>query len=199
MNKKILQGIETKKRILDCARYLFRENGYDNVTVDEIIKKAQSSKGSFYTHFKSKSELLITMMPAIDDAYKDFLNSKNDYENSITKISAFICYSFDFIEKEIGLPTISAVYSAHIQDITGEKFLISSDRSFLKLLTGLIDDGQSKSEIVQNLPSGHIASILISCMRGVIYDWCLYRGGFALVPYGKEVTDIMLNQLRFQN
>lgn len=35
-----MQAKQTKKRIIDCARELFVENGYYKVTVEDIIKKA---------------------------------------------------------------------------------------------------------------------------------------------------------------
>ncbi len=196
LNKKVLQGMETKSRILECARKLFREKGYDNVTVDEIIKDADSSKGGFYTHFSSKRELLITMMPIVHDAYRDFISTKSDYKNTLEKISAFICFSFDLIKNEIGLATMSAVYSAHINGAPIEGILVSSDVAFLRLLNDLIIEGQFKNEIAGEFPSRHICDIIISCMRGVIFDWCLKRGSFDLTEYGKEVTTMILNQIK---
>ena len=47
-----------KKELLDLARKLFVEKGYDNVSIDEIIKKAKMAKGTFYYYFKSKDEML---------------------------------------------------------------------------------------------------------------------------------------------
>ena len=54
MNKKSVGAQKTKQRILKVAFKLFAEKGYKHVTVDEIIKKARSSKGAFYNHFPSK-------------------------------------------------------------------------------------------------------------------------------------------------
>lgn len=47
-----------KKELLDLAYRLFIEKGYDNVSVDEIIAKANIAKGTFYYYFKSKDEML---------------------------------------------------------------------------------------------------------------------------------------------
>ena len=38
----------TKGRIISAAWELFYEQGYDDTTVEEIIEKSQTSKGSFY-------------------------------------------------------------------------------------------------------------------------------------------------------
>jgi AcrR family transcriptional regulator len=49
---------ERKKEFLDVARQLFFTKGYEQTSVDEIIKEVGLSKGSFYYYFKSKEDLL---------------------------------------------------------------------------------------------------------------------------------------------
>lgn len=44
--------------LLDCAQRLFFERGYDNTTVNDIIREAGVSKGAFYHYFESKDALL---------------------------------------------------------------------------------------------------------------------------------------------
>lgn len=51
-----LQAQETKKHIYLTALKLFETQGFDQVTVDEIVQKSKSSKGAFYGHFSSKYE-----------------------------------------------------------------------------------------------------------------------------------------------
>lgn len=47
-----------KQELIDLAYKLFIKEGYDNVSVDEIITKAKMAKGTFYYYFKSKEEIL---------------------------------------------------------------------------------------------------------------------------------------------
>ncbi|NGO54980.1 TetR/AcrR family transcriptional regulator [Mesorhizobium camelthorni] len=44
--------------LLDCAQRLFFERGYNNTTVNDIIREAGLSKGAFYHYFPSKEALL---------------------------------------------------------------------------------------------------------------------------------------------
>lgn len=44
--------------LLDCAQRLFFERGYDNTTVNDIIREVGVSKGAFYHYFESKDALL---------------------------------------------------------------------------------------------------------------------------------------------
>jgi len=47
-----------RRRILDAAGRLFREHGFEAVTVSEIMKAAGLTHGGFYGHFKSKEDLI---------------------------------------------------------------------------------------------------------------------------------------------
>src|SRR3954449_9052963 len=44
-------------RIVKEASRLFRERGFENVTVSEVMKAAGLTHGAFYAHFGSKEEL----------------------------------------------------------------------------------------------------------------------------------------------
>ncbi|WP_394777306.1 TetR/AcrR family transcriptional regulator [Undibacterium sp.] len=47
-----------QQRILEAAGKLFREHGYDAVTLAEVMKAAGLTHGGFYGHFKSKDDLI---------------------------------------------------------------------------------------------------------------------------------------------
>ena len=51
-----------KQEILDAAWELFDKNGYEKTTVNDIIKKANTSKGGFYYYFKAKEGQSILSM-----------------------------------------------------------------------------------------------------------------------------------------
>lgn len=52
--KKPTRGEQTKQRILDAAKVLFYENGYNETTIQSIADLAQSTLGGITYHFSSK-------------------------------------------------------------------------------------------------------------------------------------------------
>lgn len=58
---------ERKKEFLETAQKLFFTKGYEQTSVDTIIKEVGLSKGAFYYYFKSKEDLL-------DELTKDLIN-----------------------------------------------------------------------------------------------------------------------------
>lgn len=47
----------TRLKILDSAVELFTGRGYENTSIDDVMAHAQLTRGAFYAHFASKSEL----------------------------------------------------------------------------------------------------------------------------------------------
>jgi TetR/AcrR family transcriptional regulator, transcriptional repressor for nem operon len=56
------QVAENRRRILDAAAQLFRERGFENVTVAEVMNAAGLTHGGFYGHFDSKEALIDAAM-----------------------------------------------------------------------------------------------------------------------------------------
>ncbi len=50
---------ETRRsELIDTAEELFVENGYEEITVSDIVRKVGVAQGTFYHYFKSKDEVL---------------------------------------------------------------------------------------------------------------------------------------------
>lgn len=48
---------QSRKKILDSAFSCFARKGFENTSIDEIMEQADMTRGAFYAHFTSKSEL----------------------------------------------------------------------------------------------------------------------------------------------
>ncbi len=49
---------ETRKLLLDTARSVFNRQGYQSTSVDDIVREAQVSRGTFYLYFTNKKDVL---------------------------------------------------------------------------------------------------------------------------------------------
>ncbi|WP_319381817.1 TetR/AcrR family transcriptional regulator [Thiomicrorhabdus sp.] len=47
----------TRQRIVQSAAHLFTAKGFDGVSIDDIMRHAQLTRGGFYAHFPSKEAL----------------------------------------------------------------------------------------------------------------------------------------------
>jgi TetR/AcrR family transcriptional regulator, transcriptional repressor for nem operon len=79
---------ENRALILNAAARLFRERGFDGVTVSEVMSAAGLTHGAFYGHFESKEDLIAC---ALETAVHDMAAHTAD------SIGA---YASDYLSKE---------------------------------------------------------------------------------------------------
>ena len=53
-----MENISKRNRIQLAAMQLFQEQGVDSTSVNEIVKRANVAKGTFYVYYKDKKELI---------------------------------------------------------------------------------------------------------------------------------------------
>ena len=91
-----------KQEILDAAWELFYENGYEKTTVNDIIKKANTSKGGFYYYFKAKEELLNSLYAIFDREYEKMYDAMDKNQlDSMTQLKLLHQHVSYFIETNV--------------------------------------------------------------------------------------------------
>ena len=80
---------ERKRELIDTAESLFYGIGYEQTSVNAIIEKVGVSKGTFYYYFKSKEELLDTLVDRKTREAMDKINKIYDEKdlNAIGKLN----------------------------------------------------------------------------------------------------------------
>src|SRR3954451_4277878 len=51
----------TRAKLLEAARLLIREKGYENTTLEEIAARAGMTTGAIYGNFKNRDELFVSL------------------------------------------------------------------------------------------------------------------------------------------
>lgn len=55
------QGQKTMARLLDAGRWVFDKRGFHAARVDDVVKRAKTSHGTFYLYFPNKEALFTTL------------------------------------------------------------------------------------------------------------------------------------------
>jgi AcrR family transcriptional regulator len=64
---------DTRERILEVARELFTEQGYDGTSLREIADRLGFTKAALYYHFQSKEEILLALLEPAEGLIDEFL------------------------------------------------------------------------------------------------------------------------------
>lgn len=77
IERKVRERLELRARILDAARVLFAEQGYEAVTMRTIAQAVEYSPRTLYLHFKDKDELIRELcmedFRALGEAFAQFM------------------------------------------------------------------------------------------------------------------------------
>lgn len=81
------RSLEKRARIKAAGLALFGEKGFERTSIEEIARKADLAVGGFYQHFRSKRQLLLTLM----DELLEKLSQMDLRPNGATDIRAGAC------------------------------------------------------------------------------------------------------------
>ncbi len=189
------QTRNTKGKIIAAAWKLFYEQGYEDTTVDEIIRAAQTSKGSFYHYFSGKDALLSTLAYLFDEKYEELLDQMDDSMDSFEKLIYLNNELFTMIEDSISIDLLARLLSTQL--ITrGEKSLLDRNRLYYRLLRQIISEGQERGELRSDVSAGEIVKIYALCERSFLYDWCISGGEYSLRSYSQRMLPMLLADFR---
>ncbi len=185
----------TKGKIITAAWDLFYEQGYDVTTVEEIIEKSGTSKGSFYHYFEGKDALLGSLSYIFDEEYASLQNTFPPDMTSFDKLLYLNRKLFSMIESRIDIDLLTRLYSTQLVT-KGEKHLLDNKRIYYKLLRKIVSQGQENGELTSELAVSEIVKLYAICERALIYDWCLCNGEYSLCSYAKSVMPGLLSKIR---
>ncbi|UFJ39477.1 TetR/AcrR family transcriptional regulator [Brevibacillus humidisoli] len=189
-----IEAQKTKKKILETSLRLFSTKGYNQVTVDEIVKKSGTSKGAFYTHFQSKYEIFLEKFKEIDEFYWSFSQTIPHDMRTTEKILSFVDAQMTYIQHELGKEIMRVIYINALTPNPHNYFLDES-RHLYNILTAFVSEGQGSDQLRSDLSLQEIIETLTRCMRGCIYDWCMSDDSFNLPLESRRFFAVVLRGL----
>ncbi|MGN4128183.1 TetR/AcrR family transcriptional regulator [Lysinibacillus sphaericus] len=196
LENKTTKGLQTQLHIMTVALDLFKTLGYDNVSVDRIVKESKTSKGSFYQHFPSKSSIFMMRFMEMDEKYVHIYEEiKLENTLAIERLEAFILAVFRCIEKEMGKDLMRVIYSAAI--ISNEHtFFTNENRKLYVILRQIIEEGKKDSSIRDVESTKVFFQMIVQCLMGAIYYWGLQLDDVTLEDLGKPLVKQLITSLR---
>jgi TetR/AcrR family fatty acid metabolism transcriptional regulator len=185
-----------RERILDAAVRVFAEKGFYGAKVSEIAREAGVADGTIYLYFKSKDDLLISLfedrMAQINGALREKLGQE---PNALGKLRKFIEMHLDLVETRRELVEVLTVElrqsSKFMREYKNPKF-----GEFLKILAGVIDEGQRSGELRDGISPTLAARAIFGALDELTLARALGRGEriptaavFDLLTYGIAKTD----------
>lgn len=183
-----------KEKIIDAAWELFQEAGYENATVNDIIKKSGTSRGAFYHHFRAKEDLLFQMAWYFDQGYEGWLENQPQDQNPITTLYKFLIFTLESVENSKYKDFLSQLYGYEVMT-DGNRPIIDEQRLYFKTLLSLCADARNKKLISEEWSEYTLARTLAGLGRGLTYNWLLEKCRYSLTRTAERVFRSLLKSI----
>lgn len=192
LNKRQQQAQNTKQALFDSAIALFKEKGFDDVTVEEIARRAGTAKGSFYTYFRTKSDIIIEEFREIDHFYEKYARNLKRYKTATEKLLAFTRSQLRYVRDQVGPETLKILYANNLLVATTDKILIDPARFLHTLMRDIMAEGQSTGEFRIDRSVDELSYLVNRSMRSIFLDWAISRNAWDLVKEGCTFCEVIL-------
>lgn len=194
------QAAKTKNLIYETAYKLMKEQGFENVSVDKIMKTTGLSKGSFYVHFESKSALasilIQDLVNEMDLDYKSYVETVSMEKTASETLLLLGEKIADVISHALGYDNMKTLYIANLTKSISTETTTSYDRQLIKIFFEILNSGIKNGEFRDDLDPNTLSQHFILALRGLTYEWCIRYPDFNLKEQALEHFDILLKGIR---
>lgn len=185
----------TRSKIVSAAWELFYEYGYDNTTVDDIVERSGTSKGSFYHYFAGKDALLSSLSTIFDEKYMALTETMPPEMDSFERLIYLNHELFFMIENSVSLELLAKLLSTQLTT-TSEKHLMDHNRYYFRLLRKICTEGQQQGQLREDISINEMVRIYALQERALLYDWCICGGNYSLSQYSSQQLPLLLSYLK---
>lgn len=159
---------ENKKReLLAIAEKLFLDKGYEQTSIDDILKESGISKGGFYHYFKSKDEILSESINNIIEESIEYLMPiiEDNKLDALEKFKLFMRKKSEFQSSRIEYASLLA--NILQSDITQYKYSLIMSQKMVEPFAKIIEQGVKEGVFHVDYPH-ETADILIRVVSSVV-------------------------------
>jgi TetR/AcrR family fatty acid metabolism transcriptional regulator len=168
------RGGDKRERILAAAERIFARHGFFAARVSEIAREAGVADGTIYLYFKSKDDLLISLFESRMKQVNEDLRRAIADRPPAEQLRAFIHAYLQLVSDE---PTAAEVLTIELRQ--SSKFMKEYDNpefaDFLRMLGGIIAEGQARGELDAAIPSHIAARMIFGMLDELALAWVLAK------------------------
>ncbi len=186
------QAKQTKQLIFKTAIKLFQKYGFENVTVEDIIRAAEVSRGCFYIYYKNKEDLLGDYIHQNDEVYLAYNDDVLSVETAnhvdvMTKIEHYIWFSVETLTA--AGPHLLHLYNIYL--VKTPEVYAKRDRYFFTILKKLYDEAKEADVITDRISYTSFQEILLWILRGITIDWASTGAPYPIENKRPLVTEFL--------
>ena len=186
----------TRGRIIDSARTLFAEQGYQKTTVMDISRQAGLSEAALYDHFQGKEDLLLAIpqiwvSALIDDLEEQLFGIRGAYN----KLRKYLWWYMRRVEQS---PLDAKVVYLFLK--TNANFMATEVYSNVKglyaYLLDIFEEGKAAGEMRKDLDPYVARDLFVGTMDHIVTRWLLKDQSYSLFENLDSLFDLLAGAFR---
>mgnify|MGYP000844601355 CR=1 FL=1 len=166
-NRRELNKINSRKRILKASRRLFSQKGYEETMMEDIAKKAGVSKATIYNYFPNKESLLIGTADEVLERVEHLVKSElTDCRNSEQKLrlalGEFVSSSVEYLGLSRRITYLNSCK---------DSVLCSTRKKMVALLKELVINAQNEGLFLDSADADDIVDVIMGIYLIAQFEW----------------------------
>jgi len=187
LSRRERKKLETRQRLLEAALRLFQEQGYDDMTVEEIAEAADVAKGTFFNYFEAKELILPALAQWRFQQLEELLAAGSNLPDSPV---ARIKLALGLVAED---PLADPSLMRRLFAVQETDFDVHPAHALTNLLAGLVRQAQASGEIRPDLAAIHVGGMVRALFFHQLMSYHLGCRPASLSELLDQTVDLMLD------
>jgi AcrR family transcriptional regulator len=191
----VIDGQRIPDRLLDQARKLFAEKGFDRTSVQDIVAAAGVTKGAMYHYFRSKDDLLYEIYARVLRMQTEHLTACAEGEG--TPVERVHAACADVVVTTLENRESTTVFFFSLPQLTPQKQveIRAERRHYHEMFRGMIEEGQ-RTGVFRTDVSADIATDFFFGSIHHLPTWWNPSGSLSPQELGEQFASLFLASIR---
>jgi AcrR family transcriptional regulator len=162
---------KTREAIMQAAVKLFGEKGFEKTSIEELAKEAGIGKGTIYSYFQTKTDILHAFCEdELDCLHQELTNNANKESPILQQMVAIYMSEFRLITENREFGRIFMQQTVFPRDVDIKSHL-ENENNYFKLLFPLLEKAQERGELRKDMELLHITGHFYAIYLLLVSAW----------------------------
>ncbi|EKT3966340.1 TetR/AcrR family transcriptional regulator [Flavobacterium psychrophilum] len=192
-----MQISEKQQAIIEASGKILTSFGTSGFTIKKLASAMQFSESAIYRHFKSKEEIIITMLTFLAENIDQRL-SQNYISNQNSQTKFVQLFQNQFIFFKANPHFLVALFSDGLREESTKinEAILNLMRIKIKHLKPIIIEGQNKGLFKNTISADDITHIAMGTFRLQMYKWRIANFKFDIETQGNKTIQSLLTIIK---
>ena len=186
----------TRVRIINSAKKLFSEQGYQKTTIVDISKQAGLSEAALYEYFQGKEDLLLTIPDLwVSELLHDLDDQLFGIQGAVHKLRKYLWWYLRRVEQA---PLDAKIVYLFLK--TNANFLntevYANVKKLYAYLVDIFEEGQKEGEMKPDLNPRIARDIFVGTMDHIITRWVLKDMSYSLFDNLDQTFNLLVGAFK---